>query len=101
MVNRSADAADYSKSLDPASYPDLLLKTGFKTKGNFIDAWGNKKDLVYGRLAQTPLHKDISNAIQMTKPNVKMTWEQLSARFELTGDLSEYSNFSSFIGNHI
>ena len=101
MVNRSADAADYSKSLDPASYPDLLLKTGFKTKGNFIDAWGNKKDLVYGRLAQTPLHKDISNAIQMTKPNVKMTWEQLSARFEQTGDLSEYSNFSSFIGNHI
>ena len=101
MVNRSADAADYSKSLDPASYPDLLLKTGFKTEGNFIYPNGKRTNLVYGRLAQTSLHRDIANAIQLTKPNVKLTWEQIAARMEQSGDLSEYSNFSSFIGNHI
>ena len=44
MVNRSADAADYSKSLDPAAYPDLLLKTGFKTQGNFIYPNGKRTD---------------------------------------------------------
>ena len=38
-------------------------------------------------LAQTQLHTSISESIKMTKPDVKMTWEQIQTNYENLGNL--------------
>ena len=98
IVNRSADAANYPKMIDYSSFPDILLKEAFI--GKYYNYRARKfLPLKYSEIIKTNLG-DIANTVRSINPKrTDISWSNMQQMLDNTGDLSQYSNFASFIGN--
>ena len=100
MVNRSADAANYPEMIDFTSFPDILLKQAFT--GKYYNHKARKfLPLKYSEVVKTSLG-DISRTVSGINPKrTDISWSNMQQILNNTGDLSQYSNFASFIGNRM
>ena len=98
IVNRNADASNYSKILDYSKFPDLLFDSAF-TSTITLKKYGTTKKANYDNVSKTFL-KDIASTTSVVSPKSKLDWTKMSNVLKKS-DPSKYSNLASRVGDRM